>query len=41
MTGIATKLHLSITPDFHIIEGFLTPGNYADISVADNLTAEV
>ena len=27
ITGIATKLHLAITPDFHIIEGFVSPGN--------------
>src|SRR3954462_6976774 len=39
--GITTKLHLAITPDFCIIEGFVTGGNQADISVADNLTAEV
>ena len=38
---MTTKLHLAITPDFHIIDGFLTSGNTADISVADELTADV
>lgn len=32
---------MAITPDFHIIEGYLSPGNQADISNADDLTAEV
>ena len=39
--GLTTKLHLAITPDFHIIEGYLTGGNRADISCADDLTASV
>lgn len=30
-----------ITPDFQIIDGFLTGGNTADISVADQLTADI
>jgi len=34
-------LHLAITPDFTVIEGFLTGGNRADISVANELTAEI
>lgn len=34
-------MHLAITPDFQIIEGFLTGGNTADVSVADELTADV
>lgn len=34
-------MHLAITPDFQIIEGFLTGGNTADISVADELTADI
>lgn len=32
---------MAISPDFHIVEGFLTGGNRADISVADDLTADV
>lgn len=34
-------MHLAITPDFHIIEGHLSGGNQADISNANELTAEV
>ena len=34
-------MHLAITPDFKIIDGFLTGGNQADISPANDLTAEV
>ena len=41
MSGLTTKLHLAITPDFHIIEGYLSGGNQADISNADGLTAMV
>ena len=41
LRGTCQKLHLAITPDFKIIEGFLTGGNRADISFADDLTAEV
>ena len=29
---LTTKLHLAITPDFHIVEGYLSGGNIADIS---------
>ena len=36
---MTTKLHLAITPDFHIVEGYLSGGNIADISCADDLTA--
>ncbi len=36
-----TKLHLAITPDFHIIEGYLSGGNRADIACVDDLTAYV
>lgn len=25
----------------HVVEGFVSPGNYADVSVDDNLTTEV
>jgi transposase len=38
---VTTKLHLAGTPDFHVIEGLLTGGNVSDITVADELTAEV
>ena len=38
---MTTKLHLAITPNFQIIDGFLTGGNSADISVAGALTADV
>lgn len=38
---MTSKLHLAITPDFLIIEGYLSAGNQADISQADALTAEV
>lgn len=38
---MTTKLHLAITPDFQIIDGFLTGGNIADISVADSLTIDL
>lgn len=34
-------MHLAITPDFKIIEGFLSGGNRADISFANDLTVEV
>ena len=38
---MTTKLHLAITPDLQIVDGFLTGGNTADISVADALTVDV
>lgn len=38
---MTTKLHLAITAENHIVEGRLTGGQVADISVADDLTAEV
>jgi transposase len=41
ISGLTTKLHLAITPDFRIIEGFLTGGNKADISFADELSAGI
>ena len=34
-------MHLAITPDFHIVEGYLSGGNRADISCANDLTASV
>ena len=36
-----TKLHLAITADNHIVEGFLSAGNTSDITVADELTKNV
>ena len=41
ISGLTTKLHLAISSDFHIIEGFLTGGNRADIGLADELKADV
>jgi len=38
---MTTKLHLAITPDGHVVEGLLTGGNTADISVADALFSDV
>jgi transposase len=38
---VTTKLHLAITPDYRIVEGQLTGGNVADITMADALTAEI
>jgi transposase len=39
--GVTTKLHLAITPDYRVVEGQLTGGNVADITMADALTAEI
>ena len=39
--GITTKLHLVISADGHVIEGILSGGNVADISVADTLYEDV
>jgi hypothetical protein len=39
--GITTKLHLAITAEGHIVEGLLTGGHVADVTVADELTADV
>jgi transposase len=39
--GVTTKLHLVLTPDYRVVEGLLTGGNVADISVADALTADI
>ena len=39
ISDLTTKLHLAITPEFHIIECYLSGGNRADISCADDLTA--
>jgi IS5 family transposase len=38
---VTTKLHLAITPDYRVVEGQLTGGNIADITMADILTAEI
>ena len=38
---MTTKLYLLITADCHVIEGFLTGGNSHDVTVAEELTAEV
>ncbi len=38
---MTSKLHFVITPNFQIIDGFLTGGDAADIGVADALTADV
>ena len=38
---MTTKLHLLISAEGHVIEGFLTAGNVSDITVAENLIADV
>jgi transposase len=38
---VTTKLHLAITAEDHVVEGLLTGGNVSDITVADELTADV
>jgi transposase len=38
---VTTKLHLAITAEDHVVEGLLTGGNVSDITVADDLTADV
>jgi transposase len=38
---VTTKLHLLITPEGHVVEGFLTAGNVSDITVSESLTADV
>lgn len=38
---MTTKLHLALTPDDRIVEGQLTGGNVADVTVAASLTQEV
>jgi transposase len=39
--GVTTKLHLALTAEEHVVEGMLTGGNVADITMADELTADV
>jgi transposase len=41
VSGVTTKLHLAITADGHLVEGFLTGGNIHDVSVADALFNDV
>lgn len=38
---MTTKLHLALTAEDHVVEGLLTGGNVSDITVADELTADV
>jgi IS5 family transposase len=38
---MTTKLHLAITPEGYVLEGMLTGGNIADISVADCIMENV
>jgi transposase len=38
---VTTKLHLLITAEGHIVEGFLTAGNVSDITVAQSLVADI
>lgn len=38
---MTTKFHAATTVDGHVIEGFLTGGEVADVSVADELTCDV
>lgn len=38
---MSTKLHMAMTVEGHIIEGFLTGGNRHDIAVAEELTSEI
>jgi len=38
---VTTKLHLAITAEDHVVEGFLTGGNVSDMTKAGELTAEV
>ena len=38
---MTTKLHLAITANGHLVEGFLTAGNVSDITVAKQLFDDV
>lgn len=38
---MTTKLHLLISAEGHVIEGFLTAGSVSDITVAESLIADV
>jgi hypothetical protein len=39
--GVTTQRPLAVTADFHGVERLLSAGNTADITLADELTAEV
>ena len=39
--GVTTTLHLAITAEDHVVEGFLTGGHVSDMTKAGELTAEV
>ena len=41
ISGITTKFHLAMTGDRHVVEGFLSWGNIADISVVNELFSGV
>ncbi len=41
VSGITTKLHLAITAEGHVVEGFLSGGNDHDVSVANALFEDV
>ena len=41
VSGITTKLHLAITAEGYVVEGFLTGGNDHDVSVANALFEDV
>ena len=38
---MTTKFHLLISAQGHVVEGFLTPGNVSDITVAPQLTEHI
>jgi transposase len=38
---VTTKLHLAITAEGHTVEGFLSGGNISDITVAEELFADI
>ncbi len=38
---MTTKLHVAMTADGHVVEGCLSAGNVADITVAESLFADV
>ena len=38
---MTTKFHLLILAQGHVVEGFLTPGNVSDITVAPQLTEHI
>lgn len=38
---MTTKLHLALSAEEHIVEAMLTPGNTPDVTVADDMMADV